>query len=135
MNSCLFVESASLTFFTAQCPNQAKAAVLADTDFRTPPDLSTASEPHCCSSTLTQCLVSDHVQPSSALHVNYNSSNRCSLPPLSSSQNSFGMSGYPGVGSLCETKAESVNSWEYSSLCLSPDMPGAGNTLFEDLGT
>ena len=114
-----------------QCPNEAKTASLTDIDFCTPH----ASESHYCSSILTHYLVSDDVQPSSALHVKYDTSNRCCLPPLSSLQSSFDMSGHLGLDSPYESKVESENSWEYSSLHLSPDTPRAGNVLFEDSGT
>jgi hypothetical protein len=131
MNFCLRVESASLTFFIAQYLNHPEAADLADIESRTPLALSNTSESHHCSSTFTHRFVSDHVQPSLTFPMNYNSSNRCSLSPLSSLQNSFDISGYPGVGGLCESKVESENSWEYSPLPLSPDLPEAGNTLLE----
>jgi hypothetical protein len=132
MDFCLRVESASLTFFIAQYLNYLESAALADIESRTPLALSNTSESHHCLSTFTHRFVSDHVQPSSTFSMDYNSSNRFSLPLLSSLQNSFDISGYPGVGSLCESKVESENNWEYSPLRLSPDLPEAANTLLEN---
>jgi hypothetical protein len=135
MDFCLRVESASLTFFIARYLNHPEAAALADIESRTPLALSNSSESYHRSSTFTHPFVSDHVQPSSTFPMNYNSSNIYPLPPLSSLQDSVNISGYPGVGGLCESKVESENSWEYSSLRLSPDLPEAGNTLLENSGT
>jgi hypothetical protein len=42
--------------------------------------------------------------------------------------------GYLGGGILCESRAESEDSWAYSSLNLSPDTSQAGDTSFRDLG-
>ena len=123
-----------LTFFIAQYPNQAKVAALAGTEFCTPPALDNTSEPYHCSSALNQGFVSDHTQPSRALHVNCDSSDRCSLPPLSYVQNSFYVDGYLGGGILCESRAGSEYSWAYSSLNLSPDTSEAGDTSFRGLG-
>ena len=130
----IFQNGISLTFFIAQYPNQAKVAALADTEFCTPPALDNTSVPCHCSSALTQGFVSDHTQPSRASHINCDSLDRCSLPPLGYLQNSFYMGGYLEGGILCESRAGPEDSWAYSSLNLSPDTSEAGDTSFRDLG-
>jgi hypothetical protein len=52
------------------------------------------------------------------------------MPPLTPLRDSFDISGRPDIGSLYESKTESENSWEYSSLYLSPDVTMTADTLF-----
>jgi hypothetical protein len=134
----LYVESAYLTSDIAQCPNEAIEAAPVDTYFCSPPSLSNASAFHQYTSTYTQCFVSNLVQPSPASQVDYDSSTRCSLPPLTSLHDSFHISDRLNIGSLHERKIESENSWEYNSLHLSPDETRTTDTLFgefEGIGT
>lgn len=126
----LYVESAYLTSNVAQCPNEAIAAAPVDTYFCSPPNLSNASAFHRYPSTYTRCFVSNLVQPSPASQVDYDSSTRCSLPPLTSLHDTFDTSDRLNIGSLHERQIESENSWEYSSLHLSPDVTRTTDTLF-----
>jgi hypothetical protein len=126
---CLQVESTYLTFVIAQCPDEAIAAAPTDAYFRTSPASGNASAFH-HHTTHTQCSVSNTVEPSSVLQVDYNSSTRCSLPPSTPLRDSFDISDRLDIGSLHESKIELENSWEYSSLHLSPDVTRTADTLF-----
>jgi hypothetical protein len=128
----LYIESAYLTSDIAQCLSEAMAVTPADTYCCSPPSLSDASAFHQYTSTYTQCFVSNLVQPSPASQVDYDSSTGCSLPPLTSLHDSFHTSDRLNIGSLHEHKIESENSWEYSSLQLSPDVTKTVDTLFEE---
>jgi hypothetical protein len=116
------VESAYLTSVIAQCPNEAIAA-------GSLPALGNASAFH-HHTTHTQSFVSNPVQPSLVSQADYDSSTRCSPPPLTPLRDSFEMGSCLDMGSLYESKIERENSWEYSSLCLSPDVTRIANTLF-----
>jgi hypothetical protein len=72
------------------------------------------------------------VQPSLVSQVNYNSSTRCSLPPLTPLRDSFDIVGRLDMGSLYESEIDPEKSWEYSSLHLSPDANRTADTLFGD---
>lgn len=71
--------------------------------------------------THNQCFVSNAVQPSLVSQVDYDSSTRCSLPPLTPLRDSFDKVSRQDIGSLYDSKIEPENSWEYNSLHLSPD--------------
>jgi len=129
----LYIESAYLTSDIAQCLSEAMAVTPADIYCCSPPSLSDASAFHQYTSTYTQCFVSNLVQPSPASQVDYDSSTGCSLPPLTSLHDSFHRSDRLNIGSLDEHKIESENSWEYSSLQLSPDVTKTADTMFEEL--
>jgi hypothetical protein len=62
--------------------------------------------------------------------MDYNSSTSYSLPALTPLHDSFDISGRLDMGSSYESKIEVENSWEYSSLHLSPDATRIADTLF-----
>jgi hypothetical protein len=62
--------------------------------------------------------------------MGYDSSTGYSLPALTPLHDSFDMSDRLDIGSSYETKIKVENSWEYSSLHLSPDATRTADTLF-----
>ncbi|KAF7569468.1 hypothetical protein PtrM4_118830 [Pyrenophora tritici-repentis] len=113
----------------AQCPDEAVPVTPTDTYFRSPPASGNASAfPQYISH--TQGFLSNSVQPSSVLQVDYNSSTECSLPRLTPLRDSFNIGSRPDIGSLYKSKIEPGNSWEYSPLRLSPDVNSTADTLF-----
>jgi hypothetical protein len=106
------------------------AAALSDADFCSLPSLSNASAFHQSPSTYAQCFASNLVHSPRASHVDYDSSNGCSLHPSTSLHDSFDISDRVNMVSLRESKIESEDSWEYSSLHLSPDVTSTADTLF-----
>jgi hypothetical protein len=70
------------------------------------------------------------VPPSPASPIDYDSSTSYSLLALTPLHDSFDMSGRLDMGSSYESKTEVEDSWEYSSLHLSPDVTRTADTLF-----
>jgi hypothetical protein len=62
--------------------------------------------------------------------MDYDSSTGYPLLALTPLHDSFNMSGSLDMGSSYESKVEVENSWEYSSLHLSPDATSIADTLF-----
>jgi hypothetical protein len=73
------------------------------------------------------------VQPSPASLTDYDSLTSYSLLALTPLHDSFDISGRLDMGSSYEGKIEIENSWEYSSLNLSPDATGIVDTLSGEL--
>jgi hypothetical protein len=65
--------------------------------------------------------------------MDYDSSTGNSLPALTPLHDSFDISGRLDMGSSYESKIEVENSWEYSSLHLSPDATRMADILFGEL--
>jgi hypothetical protein len=62
--------------------------------------------------------------------MDYDSVTGYSLPALTPLHDSFDISSPLDMGSSYESKIEVENSWEYSSLHLSPDATRIADTLF-----
>jgi hypothetical protein len=122
---CLQVESAYLTSVIAQYPNEAKATHTYHRSLHASGDPS-AFHHH---TTHTQCSVSNPVQLSLVSQMDYDSSTRCSLPPLTPLCDTFDMGSHLDMDSLYQSKIEPEDSWGYSSLSLSPDMTRTVDTL------